>query len=144
MVNDAQLPLGPPGEHFLNQISQHGMFKTKLAGVSARTTGGDLQKRPLYVVVNVTEVHNIDPTDDAFSIRMRLYLLWSVDFDAESELHDFRKYRDRACQMGHYYSLKQEEVTEVESEITLHVISFANADSVEVRHYASINESRAS
>ena len=124
-------PCGPPGDHFLNQLSTRGYYKTLPEEEDEGCTEGDVERTSgsrakVYAVVNITNIQSIDLSSETFVCRLRLYLMWSIDSEADG-VELFKKYQHTARESGHYYSLADHEVVELMENITMPTIQFLNA-----------------
>jgi hypothetical protein len=130
-------PCGPSGDHFLNQLSTRGFFKTDTQEsannktISVQIPLSEDQKIKVYAVVNITNIQSIDISAETFTCRLRLYLMWSIDNSQEGYEH-FVPLQKKAQDSGHYYSLQDSEVEEFTSKITIPTIQFLNATEIEV------------
>jgi hypothetical protein len=134
-----ETPCGPPGDHFLNQLSNHGYYKTstmQAATEKAKSSGTSTKaeaasKTKVHVVVNVLNIQQIDLSSETFTCRLRLYVLWSLG-KAEDGHECFERFRQKAIDSEHYYPLTDLEVQEFLEQITVPTLKFFNATDIEI------------
>ena len=131
-----ETPCGPPGDHFLNEISNKGAFRAN----ASKDIGDDLVNRnpnldnpeltEVYAAVNIYDIRSINSQEEAFTCRLRLYLLLEMDCYV-SEKEYLNVFRERALELGHYYTLKDAESTQLMDRITIPTVTFFNATEIQ-------------
>lgn len=132
--NEWQVPVAPPGPHFLDLISQQGTFKSApsptVTDLCAQKPVADPPPPPvktrLYTCVNAYEMRSIDPAVGTFKCSLRLYLLWRVDF-TDPEYLPFREFLEKAKCNGSHYSLSNKEVAEFSERVRIPKVFIANS-----------------
>ena len=113
--------------HYLNEVSDYGYFKRAAEDALDGDDRPDGRTR-LFCCLNISDIRNIDPHDETFFVKARIYLLWQVDL-ASAGLSEFV---EKAAAAGEKYNLATDEVKMFESaestpNLDLPIVSFFNA-----------------
>ena len=84
-LNESQLPTGLLHSHILDQLSNGGSFKfaPKVTSREEENTSVEEKKR-LDCTVSITDLSDIDPISESFSVKFRLFLMWKLDLEKEN------------------------------------------------------------
>lgn len=133
---ESSAPLGPPGDHLLNQLANVSFFSTPARRVVAKKPSSTSTTHPtrtkLYCALSLYEIRNISPVDETFSVRLRLYLHWVLDDDVyDSAPAVLRRGAEAAYSSGDFHSFSTEDVKTLASSqnagLTLPRVVFFNA-----------------
>jgi hypothetical protein len=135
--------VGPVQDHFLNQLSRANFY-----GAGSKYVPREPQlvdgKVKLNCVANVYQLESIEGSESRFTIKVRLYLFWELNYDEHPDLK--LKYL-KLAESSEYYSLRDPEVEDLISKHgeILPTIKFFNGTHVEkeggdsIRLYAGQN-----
>jgi hypothetical protein len=107
-ILESETPLAFFNMHLFEQIDKKGSFKTHEG--SAKVDNLEVENRhllDLFSVVTVTDILNVDPVNETFSLKYRTFNLWHCDLQDYPELSDLV---EKAQKSGHYYPLSRSEV----------------------------------
>ena len=127
-LNESQLPTGLLHSHILDQLSNGGSFKfaPKVTSREEENTSVEEKKR-LDCTVSITDLTDIDPISESFSVKFRLFLMWKLDLEKEG----LSMFIEDLLASGERYVLKDTEVDEFEKITNVPLVSIFNATSIE-------------
>ncbi len=122
---ESETPIAFLNMHLFEQIDAKGRFRTK------NENKMDLQLDPktlkdLSLTITITDILNIDPVTETFTVKYRYFALW------EEDLHSIglEEYANKAKEIGHYYPLSRIEVDHFIEKIHLPKIILFNQASI--------------
>lgn len=129
--DESETAVAVVNSHFLDQVSDKGLYKTTPVNPAGNGDSKQSQsckpKQRLNVTVSITDIMNIDPMNETFSIKFRLYAFWEVDLHAIGLVHLAKK----ALRSGHFYSMTSSEIEELQEKYRIPAISLFNETSNE-------------
>ena len=129
--DDAQRHLDFSHVHLLDQLGNVGYYKNEVVKPKAQSSNIAInvaEKIKLYVIVSITDLSNIDPINECFQAKLRIYAMWEADLDAVGKSNIARK----AYESGHYYSLSKDEYDSFLNDAIVPNITIFNALEAEI------------
>jgi hypothetical protein len=134
---ESEFPLTVTGMHILAQIDDKGLFKNANQSETFFSLFSDKKLVPFHVSISVSDILNIDPVNESFSVKYRLFMMWRED------LHEvgLSSLSGKATECGHYYPLKRNEVENFLEHIHVPKLALFNnmsiteTDAMDVRIY---------
>jgi hypothetical protein len=121
--DESETAVAMVNSHLLDQISDRGLYKSTppVAGEMPKAIPPKIKQR-LNVTVAISDIMNIDPMNESFSIKYRMYVFWEINLHAIG----LRHLAEKALQTGHFYSLTRSEIESLEEEYSIPNISLFN------------------
>ena len=131
-------------KHLLDEISEFGFWKSTPTVASTSNAGVTvLPKKRLYVTVSIMDIKSIDPMNENFSCKFRMYCFWETNLRAIG----LGNVADRATAAGHFTNMSEEEKEALNTASPIPIITVFNAvghedtDPADIRAYGSKKES---
>lgn len=103
---EGESPLAFAATHVHALIEKRGYYRDSNVKDEPFTLFGMKNLSPLHVSISITDIVNLDPVQESFTIKYRLFMFWELSLESEN-MEDFGK---KALECGHYYPLKRHEV----------------------------------
>ena len=129
--NDAQRHRGFSNVHLLDQLGNVGYYKNEVATPKVQNSSiavNAAEKIKLYVIVSITDLSGIDPINECFQAKLRIYAMWEADLDAVGKSGIAQK----AFESGHYYALSKDEYDSFLNDAIIPNITIFNALEAEI------------
>lgn len=121
---ESDTPVAYLNSHFLDQISDKGLYKSapKSGGTLTTVSTPSKIRQRLNMTVAVSDIMDIDPMAESFTLKFRLYLFW------EANLHQIglEEFAQKALESGHYYSLTRAEIPILEERCKVPKVTLFN------------------
>lgn len=122
---ESETPVAFLNMHLFEQIDAKGQFRSKeMTQMDSRIDASKL--KDLFVTITLTDILNVDPVSESFSIKYRSFLFW------EQDLHEIglAEIAEKAQSCGHYYPLSRVEVDQFAETVHLPKLMIFNQASV--------------
>jgi len=143
--NESTRPISKCNKHILDQISDYGFWKCgpdeTLTATNIRSVHIPVEEKTrLYLSLSIMDITSIDPMNESFGCKFRMYLVWQVNLHAIG----MGAVAEKAHVAGHSYNMSHDEILEFEEKGVVPVVSVFNSishdetDAADIKVYCGL------